>query len=414
MNKIKKETIYLILSILSVIGTILSFIFLQQYIPDFFNYINDNWNSGFTGILQRSQKECKIPLLKEKTIKLYKNFQKDFFNNEITIDNNFQSPDNIIKYYINKTFFPTIIQCLDNRTNYFDTKIYSYRESNNFTQCKFIDSLNNTSCDLYTNNMMFNYSTKFTQVVYAQGPPCFDPRYYNFNISFNKTSYYYDKNGCPGGRVSKHYHPLKEISLEMILEYNGLKDIIGKNLDEKTKKQTLYFYGRNYIGIKEHCRNKPFKELKNIIEEKHKYINSSIVWLGYIIIIEIIFLLLFLNRYIVKYHNYCNNINKNKNNKDNNINKNKELLPPYTKPVILILSLIMLGFHILVFTYILNIRDFIDLFRDVSCFEEEAGELIKPSIFFLISGKYMQMTVLVINIILAFKYGIKKGIKYAN
>ena len=89
-------------------------------------------------------------------------------------------------------------------------------------------------------------------------------------------------------------------------------------------------------------------------------------------------------------------------------------MPPYTKPVILILSLIMLGFHILVFTYILNIRDFIDLFRDVSCFEEEAGELIKPSIFFLISGKYMQMTVLVINIILAFKYGIKKGIKYAN
>ena len=409
MNKIEKETIFLLLTLLSVIGTILSFIFLQQYIPDYFNYINDNWNSGFTGILQRGSRDCKIPLLKDKSIKVYKKFQKDFFNNIETIDQNFQSPDDLINYNINKTYYASIIQCLDNRTNYFDTKIYKYGEKNNFTQCKYIDTLNNTSCDYYTNNMMFNATTKFTQVVYAQGPPCFDPRYYNFNISFNKTSYYYDKNGCPGGRVSKHYQKLKEISLLSILEYNGLNDTIGKNLDKETYEQILYFYGRNYIGIKEKCRNKPFRELKNIIDEKHLYISSSIVWLGYIIIIEIIFLLLFLNRYIVKYHNFYNNKNKNK---DDIIHK--ELLPPYTKPVLLILSLIMLGFHVLVFTYLLNIRDFIDLFEDVSCFEEEAGELIKPSIIYLLSGKYTQMAVLGINVILAFKYGIKKGIKYAN
>ncbi len=74
----------------------------------------------------------------------------------------------------------------------------------------------------------------------------------------------------------------------------------------------------------------------------------------------------------------------------------------------------MLGFHILVFTYILNLNDFIDLFRDTSCFEEEAGELIRPSIIYLVLAKYTQIVVLGINAILAFKYGIKKGIKYAN
>ena len=82
--------------------------------------------------------------------------------------------------------------------------------------------------------------------------------------------------------------------------------------------------------------------------------------------------------------------------------------------MILILSFIMLGFHVLVFTYFLNIRDYIDLFKDISCFEEEAGELIKPSVNFLIGAKYMQMIVLVVNAILAFKFGLKKVIKYAN
>jgi len=409
MEKIKKEIIFLVLSIVSFLGTILAFVFLQQYIPEYFNYINDNWNSGFTGINQTGPSSCKIPLLKDKSIKAYKNFQKDFFNNEQIIDKNNQFSDNIIYYYINKTYYSNLIQCLENRTTYFDTKLNKNSDSINFTECRFIDSLNNTSCENYTNNMMHDNYTKYTQVVYSKYQPCFDPRYYNFNITFNKTSYYYDKSTCPGGRVSKHYKLLKEIKLTDILDFNGLNDIIGKNLSEEIINETFYFYGRNYIGIKEECRSKPFKDLKNIISDKHNYINSSIVWLGYIIIIELVFFLLFLNRFIVKYHNYSNNIGKNKES-----NRNKELLPPYTKPVILILSLIMLGFHILVFTYILNLNDFIDLFRDTSCFEEEAGELIWPSIIFLVIAKYTQIVVLGINAILAFKYGIKKGIKYAN
>ena len=165
---------------------------------------------------------------------------------------------------------------------------------------------------------------------------------------------------------------------------------------------------RNYIGIKDECRSKPFKNLNNIIEQKNNYIKSSINWTGYITIVEIIFFLLFINRFSVKFHNYSNNINID------NDHQTKEILPPYTKPMILILSFIMLGFHVLVFTYFLNIRDYIDLFKDISCFEEEAGELIKPSVNFLIGAKYMQMIVLVVNAILAFKFGLKKVIKYAN
>lgn len=78
MNKIQKEIIYFTLCILSLLGTILTFIFLQQYIPEYFTYINNNWNSGFTGIIQRGANSCKIPLLKDKSIKILKNTQKNF------------------------------------------------------------------------------------------------------------------------------------------------------------------------------------------------------------------------------------------------------------------------------------------------------------------------------------------------
>ena len=74
----------------------------------------------------------------------------------------------------------------------------------------------------------------------------------------------------------------------------------------------------------------------------------------------------------------------------------------------------MLGFHALIFTYLLNITKFIELFNDSTCFEDETGQLIKPSIIFLIIGRYTQIGILLINGFLAFKYGIKKGIKYAN
>lgn len=257
--------------------------------------------------------------------------------------------------------------------------------------------------------MMIDQYTKYTEIIFGQNQPCFDPRYFNFNITFNKTSYYYDKSKCPGGRVSKHYHYLNNATIQAILENNDLKEL-EKSLDDKIKKENFYIYGRNYIGIKDECRiNKPFKNLNKKFEEKNKYIKNSITWIAYISLIEIIFFLLFLNRFTVKYHNYANNIKKDEDN-----SQMKEILPPYTKPVILILSLIQLGFHILVFTFFLNIRDYIDLFQDTSCFEEEAGELIKPSIIFLNLARYTQIVVLAINVILAYKFGIKKGIKYAN
>ena len=147
--------------------------------------------------------------------------------------------------------------------------------------------------------------------------------------------------------------------------------------------------------------------MNNVIVQKNNYIESSIKWIGYIIIVEVIFFLLFLNRFSVKYHNYVNSFN------DEN-HQMKEILPPYTKPMIMVLSFIMLGFHVLVFTYFLNIRDYINLFSDIDCFEEEAGELIKSSVYFLIGAKYTQIIVLLVNVILAFKFGIKKVIKYAN
>ena len=403
MKKIKNQIIFLILSIISLLGTILSFVFLQQYIPEYFIYINDNWNSGYTSIIQRGPTKCKIPLLKDKTIKVYKKSQNNFFNqNEINY--NLEKSNNIISYHFNKTFYNNLVQCLDNRTNYFDTTTYKYEDNiTNLTKCKFIDSLNNISCDNYTQNKMIDYvnNIKYTEVVFGQNQPCFDPRYYNFNMTFNKTSYYYDKSKCPGGKVNKYYHFIYEVPLSEIIKHNELKEL-NETLNEETKNEIIYVYGRNYIGIKGHCNKNSFKELNNIIGGVNENIKSSIIWLGYTIIIEIIFFLLFLNKFIVKYHNYINN------------DETKELLPPYTKPVILILSLIMLGFHALIFTYLLNITKFIELFNDSTCFEDETGQLIKPSIIFLIIGRYTQIGILLINGFLAFKYGIKKGIKYAN
>lgn len=405
MKKIKKEILFLIICILSVLGTILTFIFLQEYIPEYFIYINNNWNSGYTTLEHR--KTCKFPLIKEKSIKIYKTYQKDFFNNEI-VNEQVKNEDNI-KNYNFMSFNQQYPQCIDNRTNYFDIKLNKYKEGNDFTNCKFIDSLNNTSCeDFNGTTKTINMFSKFTEIVLGQAQPCLDPRYYNFNITFNKSSYYYGKSKCPGGKVSKHYQYINNATIKAIIDFNNLTEL-NEMFGDDLKYQNIYAYGRNYIGIKDECQDKPFKKLNDILEGNNNYIKSSITWIGYISLIEIIFFLLFLNRFTVKYHNYINNIN----NKDEE-NKIKELLPPYTKPVILILSLIMLGFHILVFTYLLNIKEFIDLFKDVTCFDEEVGQLIKPSITFLIIGRYTQIVVLFFNGILAFKYGIKKGIKYAN
>lgn len=411
MKKIHKEVIFLILCIISVLGTILSFIFLLQYIPEYFIYINNNWNNGYTDMIQKGLSDCKFTLYSGMSINTYKDYQKNFFN-KVIINDNVKNQDNIKKYNFKYIYNEFVSHCILNRTNYFDTKLYKYKEGNDFENCKFIDSLNNTSCENYTDKhrMTIVNSTKYTEIIFGQAQPCFDPRYYNlYNISFNKTSYYYDKNKCPGGRVSKHYVLLQnDVILGGIIESNKDLKELGEKLNDEIKNQTLYIYGRNYIGIKDECRSKPFKNLNNIIEQKNNYIKSSINWTGYITIVEIIFFLLFINRFSVKFHNYSNNINID------NDHQTKEILPPYTKPMILILSFIMLGFHVLVFTYFLNIRDYIDLFKDISCFEEEAGELIKPSVNFLIGAKYMQMIVLVVNAILAFKFGLKKVIKYAN
>ena len=404
MDKIKKEIFFLILCILSLIGSFLVFIFLQQYIPEYFIYINNNWTSGFTETLQLSQQACKIPLFRDKSIRFYKSTKKDFFNNEI-INEYSKNKENILNYDLLNLNKENYTQCIKNRSNYFDTKLYKYNEEMNFENCKFIDSLNNTSCENYSNTMMVVNDTKYTEVVFGQGQPCFDPRFYNFNFTLNKTSYYYDKSKCPNGRTNKYYHILRNITLKDLLDVNSLKNL---SLNDDIKSEILFIYARNYIGIKDECQNKPFNKLSKILGDVNNYISSSIAWMGYISLIEIAFFLLFINRFTVRYHNYINNVNKDDN------KKRKELLPPYTKPVILILSLIQLGFHILVFTYFLNIRDFIDLFYDTSCLEEETGELINRSMFFLNIARFVQIGVLVINGILAFKYGIKKGIKYAN
>ena len=351
---------------------------------------------------------CKFPLFSATSYNKYKNYQKDFFN-RVIINDNVKKEENIKKTYFTDIYYVNYSQCIINRTNYFDTKLIEYEEGNDFSECKYIDSLNHLTCGNHSNTMTIGNFSKFTEVVLSIEQPCFDPRYYNLNgIQFNKTSYYFDKSRCPGNRVSKHYVKLKEANIGGIIEVNEELDELNDILSEEIKNKTIYIYGRNYIGIKDECKNKPFKKLNNVIEQKNNYIQSSISWIGYIIIVEFIFLLLFLNRFSVKYHNYVNNINNNEN------HQMKEILPPYTKPMILILSFLMVGFHVLVFTYFLNIRDYINLFEDINCFEEEAGELIKPSVYFLIGAKYTQIIVLLVNAVLAFKFGIKKIIKYAN
>lgn len=403
MNKIKKEIIFLILCILSLLGTITTFIFLQQYIPEYFSYINSNWNSGFTGIIQSGANSCKIPLLKDKSIKVLANSQKNFFNQE-DINYYLDASNNVKHYYFSKTRYDNLLYCLDNRTNYFEANFAEFDIKTNLTKCKIIDSFNHTYCESnYTKNIMIDEKAKYTDIVFGQNQPCLDPRYYNFNITFNKTSYYYGKSKCPGGKTNKYYHNLLQIKLKSIIDNNNLVEL-DKLLSDEIKNETINMYGRNYIGITFDCfkkRKNEFKELNNHINQDNNEIKSTIAWLGYTIIIEFIFFLLFINRFTAKYHNYINN------------DETKELLPPYTKPVILVVSLIMLGFHAFIFTKLLSIK-IIKVFNDFSCFEEEMAELITPCIKFVVLGRYVQIFTLVINTVLAFKYGIKKGIKYAN
>ena len=402
MNKIKKEIIYLILCILSLLGTILTFIFLQQYIPEYFVYINTNWNSGYTGIIQRGANSCKIPLLRDKSIKLLKNTQKNFFNQD-DINYYLDASNNVEKFPFNKIRYPNLIHCLDNRTNYFENNFAEFDPKTNLSKCKIIDSFNHTLCENYSVNIMIDNTSKYTDIVFGQDQPCLDPRYYNFNITFNKTSYYYGKSKCPGGKTNKYYHLLHQMTLKDLIYINSL-DKLDNLLSDDIKNEIINLYGRNYIGITSQCfkeRKISFKDLNNHINKDNDEIKSAIAWLGYTIIIEIIFFLLFINRFTTKYHNYINN------------DETKELLPPYTKPVILIISLIMVGFHAFIFTKMLSL-EIIKVFEDLNCFEKEIAELISPCIKFTTWARYIQIGTLFINTILAFKYGIKKGIKYAN
>jgi hypothetical protein len=240
-----------------------------------------------------------LPLLKDNSFKFYKKPQKDFFNKEYITDN-LKNGDNIKEYRFTNINLPNYPHCLDNRSNYFDIKLEKYNNNTSFENCKFIDSLNNTSCEnSYSSSLMIDEYTKYNEIVFGQDQPCFDPRYFNFNMTFNKTSYYYDKSRCPGNRVSKHYVNLKDAKIGGIIEVNKQLHELNYTLSEEIKNKSIYIYGRNYIGIKDKCKNKPFKKLNNVIEQKNNYIQSSINWIGYIIIVEVIFFLLFLNTLIV-------------------------------------------------------------------------------------------------------------------
>lgn len=415
MKKLHKETLFLILSCASILFSVTSFIFFELYIPEYFDYIYHNWNSGFQKIILKNSCNRDVQLLKDENITIYKNYTRDFFNNIITLPfNGLYKEDNKNIKYLQIEKFKSIsiglVYCFEGIQTYLDlirldddnqSKLYKYNESYDTEKFKRIDSLNNM---IYSESYSSSYfipdssDVKYSDVRVSQGIPCADPRYYNLNITFNKTSYYYGKSKCPGGKVNNHYKQITtlNVNLSYLFTLNNWDNSI---LTEELKKENLSVYARTYIGIKDHCRNNTYDiDIKNI----NNQIYSIIIWLGYSIIFEIGFLLLFLNRYIVKYNKYKYKVKNG-------------YVPPYTNPILLIISIIITAMHIkIIINIVQEVYTLVSVFYDMSCFDEEVPELIGNNLYYLIIGSISQIIALGVSVILALKYGILKGIKYAN
>ena len=413
MKKLYKETIFFILSCISIIFSVASFIFFELYIPEYFEYIFHNWNSGFKRIMLKEGCNRELQLFKDENITIYKNYTRDFFNNIIKLPFNglYEEDDKNIQHFPIvkfKSISYGLVYCFIEGRTYFnlitpnsnnESELFRYNEDYNTRNYKIIDSLKNMIyAESYSSSYFITDSTQYSDVKVSQGIPCADPRYYNLNITFNKSSYYYGRSKCPGGKVNNRYQRISnlEVNLSRLFYLNDWDSSI---LPEEIKNENLTVYARTYIGIKDHCRNNTYSlNIKNI----NNQIYSIITWLGYSIIFELGFLLLFLNRYIVKYNKYKYKVKNG-------------YVPPYTNPILLVISILITAIHIkIVISVVEDVYALVSTFYDMSCFDEEVPELIGNNLYYLIFGSLSQILALCVNVILAIKYGIIKGIKYAN
>lgn len=411
-NKLARETFYLLILLASILFSILSFILYELYVPEFFEYIYRNWDSGFANIVLKTPcASDNLNLLKNEKISLSRNHTRDFFNNLIkypyTSLNQEKNPSIYNLSIKNFKVLPIgLSYCFDNTETYFklikenNNTHLLYKNQTNFKLYKYIDSLGNMVYNpRYSDSYFITDQYKYSEARITQGPPCLDPRYLNLNMTFDKTSYYYGRSQCPGGKINKRYVHISKLrtNITKLSELNGWNI---SHIPEKYRNEYLTVYARTFIGIKDHCWNKTFGSYEEMTKNNIQ-VNNIIIYLGYVNIIEIIFLLLFLNRYIVKYNKYKN---KNK----------SSCYPSYTNPLLIIVSVIITSIHVIIFLKEKELIELIKNFADSSCFDEEVPELINKDWYYLVFGGITQILSLIGSTLLALRYGIRKSIKYAN
>ena len=419
MNKKKKkyliDKIILIFAILLLLIQISNFFFFNSIDTFYFKYLFDNWSKqlNFNLCCQNCKKENNSNFYSYLNDDEYKceNYSINLFANRFIINEtddvydffNLTSPNKIKNMNKNSSF---------NITQVNGSKIFSSRDrdnnnylsifgslSNDSSNKIIIDSLNNSKKNLnelskqdlnkfiyYSNPNGFHFY--FSSYIFSIHKPYLDPKCNKFN-NINNTC----KNNAPD------HNSFKILSMNLssfIKENNNSTDYNGN--------EKILLYGKMYYGLNKSNPNCSFNKNFDIIKEENDLLILNIIngkkWLMFGLIIHVILILLYLEKFIVSYIK---------------INNGKETLPNYVKPLLMVVSIIEFIICAMIFSLITFHPDIMDdLYEKENCLDKSIDQFIKPYIKNYKICEKMNIISLIISFFIGIYLGIRRAVKYAN
>ncbi len=419
MNKKKKkyliDKIILIFAILLLLIQISNFFFFNSIDTFYFKYLFDNWSKQIN--LRLCCQNCK----KENNSNFYSYLKDDkykcgndsfnLFGNRFIINEtddvydffNLTSPNNIKNMNKNTSF---------NISQFNGLKIFSSRDihNNNYLSIfgslpknsskNIIDSLNNSinlnelsneeelNIYIYHDNKNNSFHYFFSSYIFSIHEPYLDPKCNKFN-NINNTC----KNNAPDHNSFK----ILSINLSFFIKENT-------NSTDYNGNENITLYGKMYYGLNKSNPNCSFKNKFEIIKEENDLLILNIIngkkWLMFGLIIQVILILLYLEKFIVSYIK---------------INNGKETLPNYVKPLLMVVSIIEFIICAMIFSLITFHPDIMDdLYEKENCLDKSIDQFIKPYIKNYKICEKMNIISLIISFFIGIYLGIRRAIKYAN
>ena len=415
MNKKKYliDKIILIFVILLLLIQISNFFFFNSIDTFYFKYLFDNWSNQINPNLccQNCKNENNSNYYSYLNDDKYKceNDSFNLFGNRFIINEtddvydffNLTSPNNIKNMNKNSSF---------NISQFNGLKIFSRREihNNNYLSIfgslskpstNIIDSLNNSininelsnedvlNIYKYHENKNNSFRYYFSSYIFSIHEPYLDPKCNKFN-NINNT--------CKNNASDHNSFKILSINLSFFIKENN-------NSTDYKGNENVTLYGKMYYGLNKSNPNCSFNKFE-IIKEENDLLILNIIngkkWLMFGLIIQVILILLYLEKFIVSYIK---------------INKGKETLPNYVKPLLMVVSIIEFIICAMIFSLITfhpGIMD--DLYEKENCLDKSIDQFIKPYIKNYKICEKMNIISLIISFFIGIYLGIRRAIKYAN